>query len=310
MKMNDIRGNYWICSNSEYVVLSGKDLWIVAKDGRGLHHKKNLSNTYKTIFLSDNRLLIGGGKNSSYCMISLEDGSELWRVPLRKAETSSRRFAICEEKGYAFDYFTWGDKLYFVKIALQSGELETQVLSEGFRTTVDITASSDGCVYMLQTHHDETPNGIVSQNGVRTVWDGKSFPKDVIWNKMWSDLDGSGSFFFLNGIETILSKDLYIIEPSSAKKSFLLQNATEWEQPGLGPSACWFEGNGQYLTLMYNNCNVIIDLSKREVVARYGGAFTKGCLINGEYWISSDTGIQRKPFPLIEELPPRKLVSW
>ncbi len=90
----------------------------------------------------------------------------------------------------------------------------------------------------------------------------------------------------------------------------MLENDPNWTKPGLGPSMCWFDESRQYLSLMYDNVNVVIDWHERKMVARYAGKHMKGCLINDEYWISSEDGIRRVPFPLIEDIPPRKLTTW
>ena len=66
----------------------------------------------------------------------------------------------------------------------------------------------------------------------------------------------------------------------------------------------------KYLCVMYDNVNVVVDWETGKMVARYVGHFKKGCLMDNEYWIFSDEGLRRMPFPLIEDIPPRKPTFW
>lgn len=69
---------------------------------------------------------------------------------------------------------------------------------------------------------------------------------------------------------------------------------------------------GRYLQLGYiwAQCDVVIDLQERRVVAQYAMPNgLPGCVVGEEYWTSSSQGILRKRFPVWEEMPLRKLTT-
>ena len=91
---------------------------------------------------------------------------------------------------------------------------------------------------------------------------------------------------------------------------FLLENDPDWVEPSPGWTDVWFDESRKYLCLWYDNVNVVVDWEARKMVARYVGKYTKGCLIDNEYWIFSEDKLRRMPFPLIEDIPPKKLTTW
>jgi hypothetical protein len=93
-------------------------------------------------------------------------------------------------------------------------------------------------------------------------------------------------------------------------KDSLLKKVLDCQVYGFGPNDIWFDHSGQYLCTMYDNANIILDCMTGCVVGVYAGDFARGCLINGEYWISSEAGIRIMPFPYIEDIPARSTLFW
>lgn len=309
--LDDTKGVYWIYRNKSHVVLVGKKLWILKPDGTIVACRKDVSNVYKVAFLSGDRILTGGGKGATYRLISLVDGKELWSIPHIKWTCSSDRFAISPDERFAFDFYWWNDKDYLVKIDIQKGCMESYVLKKGLRCTKDIICDDDGALYLLQVHYDETEEGRISQNGIRCEYVNDQANKGAYdWKYRWQHEGPTISETFLDSPDLILTEDLYVYSPKTKEKFFLLENDPDWTKPGLGMPTCWFDESKQYLSIMYDNVNVVVDWYERRMVARYAGKTRKGCIINDEYWISSEEGIRRVPFPLIEDIPPRKLTTW
>ena len=100
--------------------------------------------------------------------------------------------------------------------------------------------------------------------------------------------------------------DLNVYNLRTGANDSLLKNVLNCQAYGFGPNDIWFDHSGQYLCTMYDNANIILDCITGRVVGVYAGDFSRGCLINGEYWISSEAGIRIMPFPYIEDIPVRR----
>ena len=96
----------------------------------------------------------------------------------------------------------------------------------------------------------------------------------------------------------------------------LLENEPEWKLE-FGCGSCEYLPDRGLLMgyhTMYDG-NVIIDCNTRKRIAQYtppkpgAGAGYAGYLIGDEYWIGTENGIVRKPFPVFEEMP-EKVFQW
>ena len=305
-RLEQVKGNYWISRNDEYVVLIGKELWIFKVDGDFVACRKDIPNAFKVAFLSGDRALTGSGK-SGYHLLSLKDGSDLWSMKPHKYETCADSFALSPDGVWAYDYYSWKDHLYFVKINLVHGEVEKYIVSPGLRCTKDILCDDDGIPCLLQSHYSIISGEQVSDNGILYQY------QDVLkkgsayyWKYKWQFGGKQIVEQYLGNTDTVITNDLFVFTPQVGKGYYLLENEVLPQLPKWEPVNIRLDHSGQFVVLMYPTVNIIVDREARRVVARYAGDFTKGCLVGNEFWISTKNGIVRKSFPLMEEIPPKR----
>lgn len=309
--LKDIKGNCQIYSDSQYTVVLGKKLWIFDRNFSLLACRPDVCNAHKAVFLSGRRLLIGQGKGAAYRLIDLENGTDLWSIPPIKTETSMSRFAISSDMAVAYDCYNWKLTDHLVTISVETGEIQTTPLQPGLRCTSDIACDENGYACLLQTHHEEVSGERIYQNGIRF-----QDPNDIDygssyhWKHKWQLPWPATACCFLDGVEHVLTNDLRVYAPQNAGISSLLENETRWNSPGSRFMDCWLDQEKRYICIMYDTVNVVIDRWEKKMAARYAGNFARGCLIGSFYYIASDEGIRKVPFPLIEEIPPKNNAFW
>ena len=90
------------------------------------------------------------------------------------------------------------------------------------------------------------------------------------------------------------------LERSSAK--LIPENSVIVAMYGQGDTAGRVAINKIPLTTNQACCNIVVDENKAD--------YRFGCIVGNEYWVSTDAGILKKPFPYIEEIPIRKHNFW
>lgn len=310
--LDKIKGDYNIYCNQRYIVLVGSMLWIYKIDGTLVACRKDIVNVNKIAFLSKDRLITCGGKGASYHLLSLVDGSEIWSIPrMKKVELFGKRFAIPSDDSVIYDYFYWKNIDYLVTIYIESGNIQICQLQKGLNVTTDFICDQEGVPCLLQCNYENISGQKVSQNGIRYFYADDYTPgRAYYWKYKWQHQGNTIAALFLDSTEMILTKDLFVYIPKSGEQYYLLENDNDRKAPEYGMLEGWFDSNKEYLSISYDNCNVVVDWKERKAVARYVSNFLQGCLINDEYWICTDGRIRRVAFPLIEDLPPRKLSTW
>lgn len=302
VELSDIKGRRWIYSDGKYIVITGKELWILKKDLSVICCRKDISNVYKVAFPSDNIMLTGQGKKASYRLIRLDDGSEIYTWPPISMEHSMHQFALSLDRMMAFDCFDWRMKDYLVSINLQTGELDTVRSPKELRVTSDMLCDKEGALCILQSQYEEDGCTRVSNNGILSLPSNQVIDKGHCFLKyQWNHSGGRIAEYFLGDTGYILTNDLHVYDPETAESIYLLENEPSWKPTAYRPSGCWIDESRHLVFLMYTDTNVVIDWEAKKVVALYKGPFVKGCLIGNEYWISSGNGIRRLPFPMVEE---------
>lgn len=309
-KLEQVKGNYWISRNNKYVVLIGKELWIFKVDGDFVACRKDIPNAFKVAFLSGDRALTGSGK-SGYHLLSLKDGSDLWSIKPHKYETCAESFALSPDGVWAYDYYSWKDDLYVVKINLDHGEAEKYIVSPGLRCTKDILCDDDGIPCLLQSHYSIISGEQVSDNGILYQY------QDVLkkgsayyWKYKWQFGGKQIVEQYLGNTDTVITNDLFVFTPQVGKGYYLLENEASPQFPELEPINVCLDYSGHFIVLMYNTVNIVVDWKARKTVACYAAEYTKGCVVDDQFWVSSKNGILRKPFPIMEEIPRQKYVFW
>ena len=120
---------------------------------------------------------------------------------------------------------------------------------------------------------------------------------------------------FLGDTDTILMENLFVYHPATNEEYYLLENDPAFQIPD---DTMYYEASldnsGKYVVVKWDmgksNTFVVIDYQERKGVARYSGAYRDICLMGDEVWLSTPDGIQRLPFPLIQEIQPYRYVFW
>ena len=302
-KIEQVKGDYWIFRNAKYVVLVGKKLLIFQVDGTFVVCREDIPNAFKVAFLPGDRLLTGGGKGA-YHMLSLTDGTELWSITQQKRESSAEKFALSLDGVWAYDYYSWKDGLHFVRINLDRGEAEEYAVCPGLRSTTDIMCDKDGIPCLLQEHYANIAGEQISENGILYQYQDSFKPgSSFYWKCKWQFNGKRIARQFLGDTECVITNDLYVYNPKTGVGYYLLENDSAIHLPELEPVNCCIDYSGQYIVLMYNTVNIVVDWNARKAVACYVADYTKGCIVGNQFWVSSKNGILQKPFPSMEEIP-------
>lgn len=308
-------GVIWNCG--EFVVASGKSLWVFRKDGSFVSKSNTIRYPGKLHFLPPDRIFVAGGTDYQYHYVNLLTGEDIWTTSLdRKGELFNQRFAVSPDNRYLYDMYNHyvSGKRYVLRFSLEDLTVSKSEVPDYLRGTVGIYTDEEGILYALQTHL-LTDDGKLSQNGIlRIDWRTEKpvFSWERVWQsernrkKMWKHTDG----------RYILCEDYSVIDMTTMQSFNLLENDSKWI-PENGCLDCEYLPD-RGLLLAYHGIydgNVVIDCKARKRVAQYAPteigvrAGFAGCLIGDEYWIGTADGIVRKPFPLFEEIP-EKVSPW
>ena len=309
--LNKISGCFSIDYNGRYVVMTGKYLAIFNADGDMIAKRTDLRNVFKILFTSSNSVLIDCGPQKAYIMLSLEDGSELWRISQPKFDYSSSHFASSSDGKYVYDYFDLKGQQYFVKINMHERTLDYFMLNVGLECTSDIICDADDIPCLLEHHYEAIAGKRISLNGVRY-----QYQDDFVlggardWKYKWELTAPTISCFFLGSTEHILTRDLKVYEPASQQLTDLIRENHEDFVFAPPPSECRIDPSGRYVILQYNTFNLVVDWPSGKVVARYCAPYKMGCIIGDTYWISTGTRVERRPFPFMEDIPAERYDFW
>lgn len=307
--LSSIKDRAWIFKSGLFVVVLGKKLHVFSTAGTKLFSRNDITNPCKVAFLPNDLLLVDGA--NKYWLISLAHGADVWVIPQPQKEFCPNfRFALSPCGKYSYDYYLNNGVYYFVRIDLEFGNIEKYAIQSGLRTTVGIQCDENGTPCLLQCHYSVIGDKRVSENGILYQYQELFSPfDDYYWKYKWW-LEGSQiACSFWENTEAVLTNDLHVFYPRSGKMEYLLKNEKEWTPPALKPSAYSIEYN-RFVTLKYRHSNVVIDLLERKIIAQYAGCDAGGCIVGNEFWISSESGIQRKPFPFMEDIPAVRNNFW
>jgi len=311
--LQDMNGKFAVASNNEYVVLYDQCLCVLNRDGILLSTRKDLVGTDKIAFLSDDRLLVCGGKKSAYRLIDLKTMQDIWVIPpIKGAELYKRKVELSPDQKTAYDCYSRRLKYHLVKINLQTAKIEDYVLKESFGATRDFICDSFGDVFFLNCIYNETSIERFSINAMqKQMFDVGNGKLRTQWTPKWNHKNQRIAKFIFQDSDHILTNDIHVFDRKTGEIYYLLENSTDCgNYHNDEPIAFWMDVSGTYAILEFSSHNLIIDWKARKMVARYAGAYAKGCLVGDKYWISAEDGVRIVPFPLIENIPPEKPVYW
>jgi len=314
--LNTIKDCGVIRQCGEYVIACGKKLWIFRDDGNYVSKSETIRYPGKLIYLPPDKIFVEDGANYQYRYVDLPTGKDIWTTTLEQRRMiPSRRFVASPDQSCVFDiYYHYSKKKWYVEKFLLHNKCASKVETpDSFRSMVGAYVDDDGILYVLQTQH-ATEDGKLSQNGILRI-DWRSNIPIISWDHQWQSergacwLDTDGDY--------ILCNDYSVIDMKTLKSFSLLENDPEWN-PQLGFLSCDYVPERNLLITqhgMYGG-NVIIDCNARKRVAQYAppkedtSAGYAGCLIGDDFWIGTETGIIKKPFPQFEPIVPATSPYW
>lgn len=305
-KLKDV---YRVCFNGEYVVIPHTKLHILRPDGTLVACRSDLRYAGRITFLSGNRMLLSSSKHVFH-MIDLTTGEDLWTTPYTKCNLNINPFAISPNEKFAYTYDNGCDKKFndrFIsQLDLETHEVEIIDMYLDAGATMDICCEDESTPCLLKTRMETVGGKNYRVSGVRLH---DFFCQEAQytnnWKTKWYQEHPCGSpEIFFGSTDQVVTSDLKIFTPATGEMVDLLENETEHSLPQEYLGTCWLDHTGRYLCLRYMMGNVVIDTQERKIAAAYAGKFKQGCLIGSEYWIGTDKGVARKPFPALEEIPP------
>ena len=307
--VDKIKGNFYIYSNGEYVVLPGTKLYILRTDGSLVTCRSDLRHAGRITFLSGNRMLLCSSKKEFH-MIDLHDGSDIWVAPYTKFELNVEKLAISPDGAFAYTVDQWRNRKFISRLDLETHEVDCYDMYMDSGATRDICCDEEGVPCLLKTLTETIGGKTFHQVGVRLHDFFYLMPGSTTeWKTKWYFEDTRMASCFFDGPDRIVTNDLCVYEPATGKLVDLLENDTKWQRLKGNPCDCWLDLSKRYLCVKYRWANVIIDILDRKVVAQYAADYKKGCLVGDEYWICIDDRICRKPFPAWEDALPEKPVG-
>jgi hypothetical protein len=241
-------------------------------------------------------------------MIQLPEGTDLWTAPYTKTNFNLNDLAVTPDEAYAYTYDEYRNSRFLTRLFLDTPEhtVDLQEMGPDIGGTRGILCDEEGVPCLLKTLVETIGGKTVYQSGVRIhdFYD-ISPGNTTTWKTKWSS-DTRIAISFWGSTNQVLTQDLCVYTPSTGTLAPLLKPDVQSRLPRQALCGCWTDSAGRYLCLKYQTGNVILDLQDGSIAAQYAGAYTRGCLIGREYWISDMDRICRKPFPAWEELPVAK----
>lgn len=314
IELNSIKGDYEINSSKDYVVFTGPKLMIFKTDGEFIAIRQDLGIIRKIAFVNDDSILLDCSAKGFYILISLMDGIEKCRIPQPKSDYTCSRFALSPDNRYVFDRCDFRGRYYFVKIDLIAKAAHACLIKNNLRCVSDLICTQQGDPVFLEQHYDVSEGNAekrVSKNGMicarlKGLKHQYSFERTYQWEFSHPRI----TRFFLGNEDAILTKDLHVYKPSSGELFLLVENGLDLENIGEYPVDYRLDKQTNYLTLMYNTANVIVDCTTRKMIARYIAHYRFGSIVGSEYWVCTDEGVRKMPFPFVECIPVCKQALW
>lgn len=317
--LNTVKDCGSIRACGDYVVAFGKSLWVFRKDGSFVSKSTTIRYPEKVHFLPPDKIFVEGGTDYQYHYVNLLTAEDIWTTPVdRKGGLFNRRFAVSPDNLYLYDtYLNYPkDKRYVLRFSLADLSVTKAEVPNGLRVTTGIYTDEEGVLYALQTHQ-LTDDGKISQNGILRI-DWRTEKTIFSWEKMWQSERNRKKKWMCTDGRYILCEDYSVIDMTTMQSFNLLENELEWIPEGKCSAECEYLPDRGFL-LVYSGLddgNVVIDCKARKRIAQYAPteigvrAGFAGYLIGDEYWIGTENGIVKKPFPIFEAMPEKVSPYW
>lgn len=308
----DVKDCGSIHSNGKTVLAFGKYLNIFRTDGSFVAKVKSIRNPYKAAFLPGNTALVDG--KGFYYYISLDSG-EIWWASAKKGVRVmyESEFACTQDNAVLFDIYYHTDNNFCIDVIKPIEQFHaTYVVKDTLRTSRAYYCDATGVLNVLQTQMitPNDPQYSAALNRIYGILQLPLYERGVSpeWIQQWR-AQAKPIVYGWDGRYT-LYEELVVFDSQTGGWIDLLENDCLPKPPRYGFTFC-YDSQTHYLTVFYigYRLNIVIDCDARKRVAQYEraeiGVGYRGCLINGEFWTGSETGIIKRPFPHFDELPSR-----
>lgn len=310
MDISRLKGPRRLWSNGAYMAAAYKKLSVYSGNGEHLLFQKDYDYVLDLAFLPNRKLLVLSNRKIE--LLSLPDGTSLWNTLRPQYHSSPSSLRLCPTKDFVFWLDDKYNKHYLVRVNLASGELQCCKIKEVLRSTCDLVCDSGGkLVHILQTQRTETEAGAISEHCILRADFEEDFSRPrftVVLRWQYDSTQRCGSF--MKTPAALLRDDLSICLPAHNDSFSLVENCPSFQIPFGYPQILHDSPTSRYLQIVYigEALGIIMDKAEHRIVAQYVlPDRLPGCLVGDEYWLCSQQGLIRKPFPLWEQRPPQKL---
>lgn len=300
-----------IFSHDDTVILSGKNPWIFHKDGTFVAKHKTIRNAYKMVFLPENMVLMDGAVDRAYHYVSLDSGKLEWSISkMGRRSMTPNQFAVTPDGNTIYYIYKIDNVLYVDRIIPHKQACETFKIPLDICATYHCYCDSEGMLSLLQSFYvkdimaDGTDNSYYF-NGVLKWTPENDRP---VWKYQWRTKPGSAYTPCICNDEYILFDNFVAASFKTGRRFNLLEcNPQIKRAPGRFLISA-YDPVRQLLTVRFSSSasTVIIDCKKRKIVAHYAPitpGLSGGCLIGNEFWIGTNKGVIKRPFPNMDEFP-------
>lgn len=283
----------------KYVVLTGSKLYIFTCDGKLIASLKGFPNVLTVIPLPDDRIIVDCGKKRAYSIISLKDGSELFRIPWPKIDGGLGFFCISPDNRFLYDVFNKKGQQYLLKADLSSGSAEAFYLDHGLRSIIQVLCDDDGYPCLLESQYEVIAAQHISINGVQLLFQDEWDPcSSYYWKSKWIFEFPRISCSYFGTVDYVLTRDFHVYSLKTGDIFYLFENEIDFVPPEKYAHLVQITDDRRYAVLQFNSCNVVVDTAARKVIANYPTDDVRsGCIVENKFWIPSDTGLAIKQFP-------------
>lgn len=300
-----------IYSDGKSVLLVGRSLWLFRVDGTFVR-KYRIEYAHKVAFLPGNMVLVHVEHEQRYLYISLETGDIVWSSAKRCDRLMTKgRFTQSPDGSVVYDmYYDLKGVFHVVRLEPIKQLHAVYSVKDSLRTSRASYCDERGNLHIIQTHimaeddpryTDEKP----SIYGILCL----EFDNDNVlptWEDQWVDAALPKPY----GCDDryILYTDLRVYDRTNSQWIDLLEKEYR-PRPPKNDAIIWkYDPEKYYLTVSYLGTllTVIVDCKSRKIVAQYEreepGVGFQGCLINGEFWTGTKSGVVKLPFPHYDDV--------
>ena len=308
--LNSVKNCELIFAHDNSVILSGKNPWLFRKDGCFIAKYKPIRHGYSMLFLTGNIAFVDGWMDQGYHFISLDSGELLWSVVQKGLrDWTPREFAATAEGNIVYYVYSIKYILHVDRLVLSEKSCTTYSIPLDMRATYHCYCDERGYLCMLQSFllPEEDEHG--QQLRFLGVLQWHPDDQNPTWKYQWTAPTGTRDCSVVTcNDEYVLLGSLKVRNLKTGETFNLLENQKQ-ELPSFGSfSVQAYDMDRNLLTIRFtSSCsNVIIDCRERRIVAHYvpfDDDHAGGCLIDDEFWIGSNEGIVKRPFPHMDPFP-------